>query len=62
MSAGMQRALPIKTFVRRGWYWEKGFTATFNRPSVVRASYKVYVLARYNGINELFDVGRSVVF
>lgn len=62
MSAGLQRALPIKTFLRRGWYWEKGFSATFNRPSVVKGKYKVYLLVRKTGINQLFDAQRNIIF
>lgn len=62
MSAGIQQALPLKTFIRRGWYWDKGFTATFNRASVVKGNYGLYVLLRQNGVNELLDTQRRVTF
>jgi hypothetical protein len=62
MSAGIQQALPLKTFVRRGWYWDKGFTATFNRASVVKGNYGLYVLIRQDGVNQLLDTQRRVTF
>lgn len=62
MAAGMQRALPLKTFLRRGWYWDKGFSSIFNRASVVKSNYRVYVLRRQNGVSELLDTQRRVTF
>ncbi len=62
MSAGIQQALPLKTFIRRGWYWNKGFTATFNRASVAKDNYALYVLLRQNGVNQLLDTQRRITF
>jgi hypothetical protein len=62
MSAGMQQALPFKTFIRRGWYWDKGFTATFNRASVATGNYGLYILLRQEGVNQLLDTQRRVTF
>lgn len=62
MGAGIQQALPLKTFIRRGWYWDKGFTATFNRASVAKGNYGLYVLFRQNGVNQLLDTQRRVTF
>ncbi|MFN8347667.1 MAG: hypothetical protein U0X91_21865 [Spirosomataceae bacterium] len=62
MSAGIQQALPLKTFLRRGWYWDKGFTATFHRASVAKGNYELYVLLRQNGINQLLAAHQKVTF
>jgi hypothetical protein len=62
MSAGMQQALPLKTFIRRGWYWNRGFSAIFNRASVAKGNYGLYVLQRQNGANQLLDTKRRVTF
>ncbi len=62
MAAGAQQALPLKTFLRRGWYWERGFTATMHRASVVPGMYDVLVLLRENGMNKLYDTGRKMTF
>jgi hypothetical protein len=62
MSAGIQQALPLKTFIRRGWYWDKGFTTTFNRASVAKGNYGIYVLLRQDGINQLLDTQRRITF
>lgn len=62
MSAGIQQALPLKTFIRRGWYWDKGFTATFNRASVAKGNYGLYILLRRDGRNQFLDTQRRVTF
>jgi len=62
MAAGMQSALPIKTFLRRGWYWDRGFTAIFNRASVAVGAYKLYILIRQNGQTQLMDTGQRLTF
>lgn len=62
MCAGTQQALPLKTFIRRGWYWEKGFSAGFNRASVAAGEYSIYVLLRKNGKSQLLDTQRKVTF
>ncbi len=62
MGAGIQQALPLKTFIRRGWYWDKGFSATFNRASVAKGNYGLYVLLRQDGVNQLLDTQRRVTF
>lgn len=62
MGAGIQQALPLKTFIRRGWYWDKGFTATFNRASVAKGNYGLYVLLRRDGVNQFLDTQRRVTF
>lgn len=62
MAAGMQQALPLKTFLRRGWYWDRGFMATFVPGSVVKGNYRMYVLLRQNGVSELLDTQKQVTF
>lgn len=62
MCAGIQQALPLKTFIRRGWYWDKGFSAGFNRASVAAGEYSIYVLLRKNGKSQLLDTQRKVTF
>ena len=62
MCAGTQQALPLKTFIRRGWYWDKGFSAGFNRASVAAGEYSIYVLLRKNGKSQLLDTQRKVTF
>lgn len=62
MAAGAQQTLPLKTFIRRGWYWERGFTATIHRASVLHGTYDVLVLLRENGVNKLYDTGRKITF
>jgi hypothetical protein len=62
MSAGLQQALPLKTFIRRRWYWDKGFTATFNRASVAKGEYRIYVLRRNDGQMQVLDSQRKVGF
>jgi hypothetical protein len=62
MSAGLQQALPLKTFIRRRWYWDKGFTAMFNRASVAKGEYRIYVLRRNDGQIQLLDSQRKVDF
>jgi len=62
MHAGIQQALPLKTFLRRGWYWSKGFTAAFNRHSVAPGIYRIYVLLRQNGQNDFIYTGREMTF
>jgi hypothetical protein len=62
MGAGIQQALPLKTFIRRGWYWDKGFTATFNRASVAKGNYGLYILLRQDGVNQFLDTQRRVTF
>lgn len=60
MAAGLQRAVPLQTFVRRGFYWNRGFVATFNRPSTAAGTYQIYVLQRKNGVNRIFDASRQI--
>ncbi|WP_428665949.1 hypothetical protein [Runella sp.] len=62
MAAGTQQALPLKTFFRRGWYWDRGFSATIHRASVVPGNYGLLVLIRENGLNTLYDTGRKITF
>jgi len=62
MAAGMQQALPLKTFLRRGWYWDRGFMATFVPGAVVKGNYRMYVLLRQNGVSELLDTQKQVTF
>ncbi|MFN4144922.1 MAG: hypothetical protein ACK4GN_03790 [Runella sp.] len=62
MASGLQTALPPKTFVRRGMYWNKGFTATIHRASVHPGSYKVFVLLRQNGQNQFYDTQKQMSF
>ncbi|AXE20538.1 hypothetical protein DR864_23760 [Runella rosea] len=62
MAAGTQRPLPLKTFIRRGWYWDKGFTASLHRASVAPGPYAILVLLRNNGQNKLYDTRRKITF
>ncbi|AEI46848.1 hypothetical protein [Runella slithyformis] len=62
MAAGMQQALPLKTFIRRGRYWDLGFTATFHRAPIVAGTYDILVLLRENGVNKQYDTGRKITF
>ncbi len=62
MAAGVQNALPLKTFIRRGWYWDKGFRGMFHRASVAKGNYDLLVLLRRNGRNQLYDTGRKITF
>jgi len=62
MAAGTQRPLPLKTFIRRGWYWDKGFTASLHRASVAPGTYEILVLIRNNGQNKLYDTRRKITF
>ncbi|WP_028526352.1 hypothetical protein [Runella limosa] len=62
MAGGMQQALPLKTFLRRGWYWDRGFMATFVPGAVVKGNYRMYVLLRQNGVSELLDTQKQVTF
>ncbi len=62
MSAGTQRALPLKTFVRRGWYWDRGFSASIHRASVAAGTYQLYVLIRQNGKNQWYQTGKEIQF
>jgi hypothetical protein len=60
MAAGQQWAMPLKTFVRRGLYWEPGFVGSFNMISIKPGQYRLYVLMRQNGRNQLYDTTRRV--
>lgn len=62
MAAGTQQAVPLKTFIRRGWYWDRGFKAAIHRASVVAGTYDVLVLLRENGVNTQYDTGRKITF
>lgn len=60
MMAGMQRTLPIKTFLRRGWYWDRGFTATMHRATIASGTYQIYVLIRQNGQNQWYKAEKTL--
>ena len=60
MAAGLQQTVPLSTFVRRGYYWNRGFVAIFNRPSTAAGTYRMYVLQRKNGVNRIYDTSRQI--
>jgi len=62
MAAGIQQALPLKTFVRRRWYWDRGFVATFVPTAIAKGTYRIYLLRRQNGISELLSTRKEVTF
>ena len=59
LSSGQQDKLPFKTFLRRGWYWDRGFTAMFQGESAQDGLYSIYVVLRKNGENKLYKTSSS---
>ena len=59
LSSGQQDKLPFKTFLRRGWYWDRGFTAMFQGESAEDGLYRIYVVLRKNGENKLYKTSSS---
>ena len=62
MAAGQQQKVPLKTFIRRGWYWDRGFWCSFGKNATAPDLYQVYVLIRQNGVNQIYDTDRRVRF
>ncbi len=53
---GTQHRLPLKTLLRRGLYWDKGFSAMFQGDAFNDGLYEMFVVLRQNGINTLYNI------
>lgn len=62
MAAGQQQNVPLRTFIRRGWYWDRGFWCSFGKNATAPDLYQVYVLIRQNGVNQMYDTDQRVRF
>lgn len=54
-----QSAVPLKTTLRRGMYFNKGAFASFHLATVEPGTYFIYLLVRKNGTNRIFCTGKT---
>jgi hypothetical protein len=54
-----QSAVPLKTTLRRGMYFNKGAFASFHTATIEPGTYKILLLVRKNGTNKIYCTGKT---
>ncbi|MCE7073656.1 hypothetical protein LZG74_25320 [Dyadobacter sp. CY327] len=54
-----QSAVPLRTTIRRGMYFNKGAFANFHRATIEPGNYSIFLMIRKNGQNKIYCTGKT---